>query len=122
MKKSLHQRLSKTCFDEREIWFCSIGINIGHEQDGKHRKFERPVLVFKKINEKTFLGIPLTSQKRKGAKYFYLEIKGKKKSTLLMHQIRMLDAKRLQERIDRIPPHIFKLIKEKFTDFLNTGN
>ena len=32
-------------FHEREIWWCSIGINLGDEQDGKNELFERPVLI-----------------------------------------------------------------------------
>lgn len=27
-------------FHEREIWWCSIGINLGDEQDGKNELFE----------------------------------------------------------------------------------
>ena len=39
-------------FHEREIWWCSIGINLGDEQDGKNELYERPVLVIKKFNNK----------------------------------------------------------------------
>ncbi len=31
------------------IW-CSIGINVGDEEDGKNELYERPVLVIKKFN------------------------------------------------------------------------
>ena len=37
-------------FSEREIWWCSVGINVGVEVNGKNSKFERPVLVLKKFN------------------------------------------------------------------------
>ncbi|MEK9183120.1 MAG: hypothetical protein AAB849_01275 [Patescibacteria group bacterium] len=30
-------------FREGEIWWASLGINIGHEQDGKNQNFERPI-------------------------------------------------------------------------------
>ena len=39
-------------FHEREIWWCSIGVNLGDEQDGKNELFERPVLVVRKFNRK----------------------------------------------------------------------
>jgi hypothetical protein len=39
-------------FREKEIWWCSIGINIGDEQDGKNELFERPVLILRKFNNK----------------------------------------------------------------------
>ncbi|MFA7169790.1 MAG: hypothetical protein WC178_02965 [Candidatus Paceibacterota bacterium] len=38
----------KKKFREREIWWCSLGENIGFEQDGKNEKFERPILVLRK--------------------------------------------------------------------------
>lgn len=49
-KKTLEQEgHDSLVFHEREIWWCSIGINVGDEQDGKNERFERPVLVLKKI-------------------------------------------------------------------------
>lgn len=35
-------------FKEREIWWCLLGMNVGHEQDGKNENFESPVSVLKK--------------------------------------------------------------------------
>jgi hypothetical protein len=35
---------------EREIWWCSMGVNIGDEEDGKNELFERPVLILRKFN------------------------------------------------------------------------
>jgi ABC-type oligopeptide transport system substrate-binding subunit len=51
-------------FKEGEIWWCSFGINVGIETDGKNDKFNRPVLVFKKFNSQQFLAIPLTSKEK----------------------------------------------------------
>ena len=39
-------------FHEREIWWSSIGLNVGDEEDGKNDLFERPVLVLRKFNNK----------------------------------------------------------------------
>jgi mRNA interferase MazF len=47
---------------EREVWWCSVGVNIGVEIDGKNEDFERPVLLVKKFNGLMFWGIPLTSK------------------------------------------------------------
>jgi hypothetical protein len=38
-------------FKEREIWWCSAGINIGDEQNGKNFFFERPIIILKKFNK-----------------------------------------------------------------------
>lgn len=70
-------------FKERDIWWLSIGVNIGFEEDGKHEKFIRPVLVIKKFNRELFFGIPL-STKLKDNKYYYpITVKGKTVSVLL---------------------------------------
>ena len=43
-------------FHEREIWWCSIGVTLGDEQDGKNDLFERPVFSNKKIQSKNCMG------------------------------------------------------------------
>ena len=35
-KEQLHAQHHTPTFQEREIWWCSVGVNIGHEMDGKH--------------------------------------------------------------------------------------
>ena len=37
LKKKLHnsEKPKKFYFREREIWWCSLGLNIGFEEDGK---------------------------------------------------------------------------------------
>jgi hypothetical protein len=57
--------LNRVLFQEREVWNCHWGANIGFEIDGKNRDFLRPALVFKKLSHNTFIGIPLTSKKQK---------------------------------------------------------
>ena len=38
-------------FKEGDIWWCSIGLNIGDESYGKGRDFRRPILIFKKLSK-----------------------------------------------------------------------
>ena len=49
-KEKLHARSNAPFFHEREIWWCSLGLNVGFEQDGKNDNFERPVLVLRRFN------------------------------------------------------------------------
>ncbi len=69
LKKDLQKSENKFFFHEREIWWCSIGVNVGFEQDGRSDTFERPVLVIKKFNQDIFLGLPMTSAQKDGAYY-----------------------------------------------------
>jgi len=62
-------------FKERQIWWCSIGVNVGVEQDGKDEPFHRPVLVVRKFNRRLFWGIPLTSKRKEFPYYFPIHFK-----------------------------------------------
>ena len=67
-KKQINNKHRRITFHEREIWWCSLGLNIGFEQDGKNYLYERPVLVIRKFNKHTLWILPLTSvDERKSA-------------------------------------------------------
>lgn len=104
-------------FHEREIWWSSIGINLGDEQDGKNELYERPVLVVKKFNNKIAWVLPMTTKSRSGIYYFPLTYNGRTFSVILS-QLRLLSVKRFRRLIRKISPHQFSLIKEKLRDFL----
>jgi len=45
LKIKIHSQERVFYFREREIWWTSLGLNIGFEQNGKNKRFERPVLI-----------------------------------------------------------------------------
>ena len=47
-KSNLHENKERPFFHEREIWFTSVGVNIGFEQDG-NGEIHRPVIVIKSL-------------------------------------------------------------------------
>ena len=51
-KKLIDQRIinKDKFFYPREVWWCSAGLNIGVESNGKNKNFERPMLIIKKFN------------------------------------------------------------------------
>ncbi len=84
---------------EREIWWCSIGMNIGSEVYGKGLFYSRPVLVINAEGSETFIGIPLTS-KLKTKKYAcIIKTDDDTLHTALVYQIRSFDKRRLTDRI-----------------------
>ena len=104
----------KIIFHDREIWWCSVGVNIGYEQDGNGENFERPVLILRKFNKYIFLGIPLTTKPKNLELPFYVKLAGAKvESIAILSQIRLLSSKRLLRRIEKIPPELFQKIKER---------
>lgn len=106
-------------FNEREVWWASVGINIGNEVDGKNGYFERPVLVLKKINPSTLLVVPLTSQEKTSCYYFQLEREDGKK-TLILSQIRLISSKRLIRKMKSVSASVreFAAIKEKIVEII----
>ena len=109
-------------FHEREIWWCSIGINLGDEQDGKNELFERPVLVIKKFNNKICWALPMTTRPKSGIYYHPLKHDGQTFSVILS-QIRLVSVKRFKRFVRKISPHQFEMIQDKIIGLLrNTHN
>ncbi len=111
-KKYLNNKDVKLYFSEREIWWCSLGINIGVEIDGKNGKFERPVLVYKYISKDSLFVVPLTSKIRNDD-YHAEIITNKVTSYVKISQIRVISSKRLLRKIDTLDTSQFLKIKEK---------
>jgi mRNA interferase MazF len=118
LKKSIHNDdKGLTIFQERDVWWCSIGLNIGHEQDGKGDYFNRPVLVIKKFNNRLFWGVPLTTQIKDNKYYYRFTLKGKEQCVMLTH-LRLYDAQRLTDRMNRLSENEFNEIKNKLAMYL----
>lgn len=114
LKEKLHSNISKPpLFKEGEIWWCSVGENVGSEINGKSNLFSRPVLIFKKLSSSTFLGIPTSSQDRKGSWYVSITLHGTN-SVVVLSQVRVFDFKRLSNRIGRIDSTNMKKVKTGF--------
>jgi len=117
IKKNLDSVIEKDnliFFREREIWFCSLGVNIGSEQNGANDLFERPILILRKYTKNIFLGIPLTKSKKTGSWYFKLD----DFSSLVLNQSRVLDSRRLTRKIKTIEQNLFEKITESFREII----
>ena len=107
---------SKMAFREGEVWWCSIGLNIGEEIFGKGENFRRPVLVFKKLTKNSFLALPFTGSEKTGSWYIPIRLPSRK-SSLMLNQARIIDGKRLQRKIVALDGVVFKSVKEAFHKF-----
>ncbi len=98
--------------------FRDLGTNVGDEQDGKGKFFSRPILVIKKLNKHIFLGMPLgTILKEDNRFYHRIHFKGRDQSVVLS-QLRLLDAKRLENRMGDLPSHEFERVKDKLKELI----
>lgn len=102
----------------REVWWASVGVNIGHEEDGKNKKFGRPILILKNFNKHLILAIPLTSKIKLNKTYYYKFIFSQKEFvSVIISQIRLLSSKRLFRKIGFIDERDFLEIKKKISEY-----
>jgi mRNA interferase MazF len=120
-KVSVDNRVVRVFFHERDVWFCHLGINVGSEQDGKGKKVLRPIVVMKKFNNGIFWGIPTTKRRRTGKYYFAFAYRNTMSSTAILSQIRLLDSKRLENRIGRMGRTDFSEMKKRLVSILTEG-
>ena len=111
-KKQANAVAVRPMFKEREVWWCSLGLNVGDEQDGKGGAFVRPVLVLKKFSRNVFIGIPMSTQLKDSHFYYKIHFRGIDQS-LILSQVRLMDAKRFRDKMGEIPSHEMPKIKEK---------
>ena len=103
-------------FKEGEIWWSSIGVNIGYEMCGKGKIYARPVIVIKKYNHFTFLGVPTTSSYR-NKPWSYTVSFSDRESDALLNQGRIFDSRRLANKITQLPDKTFMSLKEAFLQY-----
>lgn len=108
-KKKIHAREGEVFFHEREIWWCSLGVNIGFEQDGTNELFERPMLVIKKFNRDVLWVLPLTRSSKENRYYVPITV-GDSNSAVILSQLRLISSKRLQRYMHKLPQGQFKQI------------
>jgi mRNA interferase MazF len=114
IKKILDKNRRLPTFNEREIWWCSVGMNIGYEIYGKGEKLWRPVLVLDKHNRHTFFGFPLGSTLKPDSPYHVeIDFNGRKGSVLLS-QGRTFSSARLSNIMGTLPHDRFNDIKARY--------
>jgi len=114
VKKKLHQQKREAqFFKERQIWWCSIGQNLGSENYGKGETFTRPILIYRKLSDRIFLGIPLTTKIKSGSWYVAIR-QNNIVINAQLHQIRIYDKKRLRNKVGEVDDEDFARIKKGF--------
>lgn len=105
-------------YKEREIWICSLGENIGFEQDGKKESFSRPVLILRVFNKRFCHIVPLSKTNKRGKFYYPFDGRTGKISIALLSQSRAIDSSRLLRKIGIANKKDFKVIQEKIKEIL----
>jgi len=119
IKKTMHENIVKheSFPKEREIWWCSVGVNIGVETDGKHDTFERPVLIVRVFNREMLWAVPVTSTMKDSPFYYPFLFKNEDRSIILT-QLRAISMKRLLRQVDVMSDKDFEYVTEALTGLL----
>ena len=103
-----HPRL----YTVREIWWCKIGTNIGTEQDGRGDNFLRPALILRGFGPDACLIAPLTTSARKHPLRVSVGMVEGRSARANLSQLRVVDTRRLVEKIGFLDKEIFSSIRK----------
>lgn len=109
IKKSINNRNINFFCNKREIWWSSIGLNVGSEEDGKNNLFERPILIIKVFNKDLIRILPLTSRYKKDKNYIPITFNNTQ-NFLIVSQLKAISTKRLSRKLGRLDKNQFKNI------------
>lgn len=113
LKKSINTKDGIDIYcNQREIWWCSLGLNIGSEEDGKNELFERPILILKVFNKNILRIAPLTSKFKNDEHHTGIKYHDREGSVILS-QIKTISSKRLSRKLCRLDKKQFNLVLEK---------
>lgn len=118
VKISFHNKPNrKKSFRESDVQWVACGENVGTEINGKGKVYTRPVYVLRKLDARSFVGIPLTTQKKTGTWYVQLNFQGKEIRAVIS-QIRTFSTKRMYERIGQLDEQDVNRIKRALRELL----
>ena len=99
--------------NEGDLWWISIGENVGSEINGKSDIFSRPGIIYKKLSRSFYFVVPTTTQEKKGSWFVEFSHKGRQMVACL-HQARAIDYRRLFSKLGTLDDEDFKRIKNGF--------
>ena len=93
-------------------------MNVGFEQDGTGVDNERPVLILKGFSKQVCLVMPLTTSEKKNPYHASLGKVDGRNAFAIISQIRLIDTKRLINKIGFVEQKIFEKIRKAAKDLL----
>ena len=96
---------------EGEMWWFHCGENIGAEISGKGDGFTRPGIIYKKLSQYLFLIIPASTKKKTGTWFSSFSF-NKENQIACLHQIKIIDYRRLYRIIGELSEKDFKKVQK----------
>lgn len=119
LKAKIHLRQDKKIYPKpREIWWISIGQNVGVEINGKHENFERPVLIIKVFNRFGVLAAPISSRIVEDKYCIKFITEDGEENIIKMSQLRAISTKRFLRKVGDLKIEDFEKVKELYRSFV----
>lgn len=116
-KKNIQENGTSKYYHPRDIWWSSLGLNIGFEQDGKDNKFLRPILILKAFGPDICLVVPLTTSPHKHTFRIPIGLIDGKEAKVILSQIKVMDTKRFVKKLEVLDKSIFQEIQKHIRNF-----
>jgi len=114
LKERLHETAHQPpLVSQGDIWWASVGENVGSEINGKNTLFSRPAIILKKLAHGFYFVIPTTTKIRDGSWYVLFRHQEKEMAACL-HQARAIDYRRLSSKLGTLDDEDFKRVKSGF--------
>lgn len=117
-KQRLHAGGHSRLYSEREIWWCAFGVNIGFEQNGTGPEYQRPMLILRGMSRDTCYVVPLSTSPKKHKYRIPVGKVDGKQAVALLSQIRLVDTKRLVNKVGYLDREVFRQIRKAAKDLL----
>jgi mRNA interferase MazF len=111
-KKRTDSRRGAPYYHEREVWWCTLGVNVGSEENGSGEEYRRPALILKGLSVETCLIVPLTTSAKDHPLRVAVGLVGGKGARAILSQMRVIDTKRLVRKIEYLNVDTFEQIRK----------
>ena len=111
-KKETDSREDVLLYHERDVRWCRLGTNVGFEQDGTGTDYSRPVLILRAFSRSVCLIIPLTTSIKQNPYHVSVGIIGNRPAFAIISQLRLIDTKRLDQKITILDKNIFEDVRK----------
>jgi mRNA-degrading endonuclease toxin of MazEF toxin-antitoxin module len=115
LKQKIHEGTHTPLYREGEVWWCNLGENIGTEINGKSTFFTRPIVIFKRLDDRSFVGMSLSTTIKSGSWYAGINFQEKPVSVVIS-QLRTLSVKRLYSKIGELDEKNRQIVTTAFRE------
>ena len=114
LKEKLHGSAQQPpLVSEGDIWWASVGENVGSEINGKSKLFSRPVIIYKKLAHGFYFTVPTTTQHKTGS--WFVPFRQSSQSMMAcLHQARAIDYRRLSSKLGTLDDKDFERVRVGF--------